>query len=140
MESMNEHEGMLQSPKLHNEAKAHLKGAALWAQLLAIFGFVCATLVLVGLLFAVFSQGSQLPFMLIIGYGLALVLYFFLSYYLYTFAQKTREAFRTNNDRALTEAFKSLKGLFRLMGILVLVGIVFNILIFFFGGAILGLI
>ena len=120
--------------------KTHLKETAKWAKFLGIIGFIYSTLIALG---AIFS-GSLIAGMSgsynrssggwMAGGGVALVyllfaaVCFFMSYYLFRFAQKTQVALLSNDQPVLNESFKNLKIYFRLAGIVTIVAIVFSIL------------
>ncbi|MEO6723614.1 MAG: DUF5362 family protein [Ferruginibacter sp.] len=121
-------------------AKTHLKDTAKWAKFLGIVGFIYGALIAIA---AIFS-GSLIAGMsgnynrssggLMAGGGVAIVylvfasVVFFMSYYLFRFAQKTQVALQTNDQPVLNESFKNLKIYFRLAGIVTIIAIVFSIL------------
>ena len=119
----------------------YLKDAARWAKFLAIAGFIfCAlflTFSLVSLTSdlrdldrkapAVASRYSRPYFIsgLIPAYvGIAL-LYFFPCFFLLRFATRAEKALRDNDGHLLTRSFKSMRALYRFLGILLILGIIF---------------
>ena len=59
--------------------------------------------------------------------------YFFISLYMYNFAEKTKAGLYSSNSEIMTLAYKNLRNYFRLSGILILAVIVLYILIIIFG-------
>lgn len=130
---------------LSSEDKSYLETAAKWAKFLGIVGFVFTGLIVLAA-FGMFAMGSALSSAIpegrgimgsIIGPGVGLMYlalatpHFFISLYMYNFADKTKKALSSNNSEVLTEAFKNLKNYFRLMGILVLIIIILYVVMLF---------
>ena len=132
---------------LSPEDRDYLETAAKWAKFLGIMGFIFTALIVLGA-FSVMTIGSSFgsamppgsPFaggMFGVGLGifyLVLALpYFFISLYMYNFAEKTKAGLYSSNSEIMTLAYKNLRNYFRLSGILILAMIVIYILIIIFG-------
>ena len=132
----------------------YLVEAAKWAKFLSIIGFIiCGLLLLTGVFFSsLFSTLSQLDSELsALGTGgtvfiaawfiICAVIYFFPSYYLFSFASKMQTAIRNNDQVSLNDSFKNLKSSFKFWGILLIIMLCLYALVFIFtllGSAFLG--
>lgn len=120
---------------LNFNAKNHLLTVTRWAKFLAIIGFIgTGFMALASLFILVFSSfipnigqmGSASPALMpikFIGFiymGFA-VFYFFIAYYMYTFASKSANAITLNLDSELEAAFNAMKKQYTLMGIFTIV-------------------
>lgn len=116
----------------------YLAQTAKWGKLLAIVGFIgIAFMVLMALLMGTAMSsmignnsgaGAAAAFgsgMVTIIYLLFALLYFFPVLYLYRFSAKMQEALHTSNEEALQHSFKNLKSLFKFLGILTIIMLVF---------------
>ncbi|MFZ4725617.1 MAG: hypothetical protein ACOYMD_09235 [Paludibacter sp.] len=115
------------------QSSDYLKTTAKWANFLAILGFVgIAFMVLAGVLMMIFSPimnsssafGSSFAFPIVLMgvlYILIAVLYYFPTYYLYNFANKTKLAIITNNQEMMNDSFNNLKKVFKFIGIMTIV-------------------
>ena len=119
---------------LSSEDKNYLHSAARWARFLGIVGFVGTAFMLIAtLLIMVLGLGSvfsaltadspyggiakgMASFMTIFLLGIV-VLYFFMSLYMYNFGTKTKLAVEQDDSTTMTEGLKNLKSLFKLWGI-----------------------
>ena len=113
--------------------KGYLKITAQWANILSILGFIgIGILTLVALFLLVlspflgkstsFSSVFGFPFILIgILYLLMAILYFFPTYYLYSFANTIKSALNTDNQDELDESLLNLKKTFKFIGITTIV-------------------
>lgn len=121
---------------------AHLLETAKWAKFLAIVGFVgCALLVAAGLFMGsimgvLASHGGGRDFGhgvmftgMTLGYILIAFLYFFPCLQLYRFATKMKIALQSNDQPTLNDAFSNHRRLYKFMGILMIIGLVFYALI-----------
>lgn len=133
--------------------KEYLFIAAKWSRFLGIVGFVMTGIVVIaaigslflGSIFSKLGEGSPysssafagLGSILVVIYGIAAAIYFFISLYLYNFGVKTKQALNENDSNALTEGLKNLKSFFSLSGILaaIVVGLYGIIIVFGLIGA-----
>ncbi len=133
---------------IDHESSAYLGETAKWAKFLSILGFIFIGLMVImafsiGTIMSMFT--SQLPGGPAVGLAamssafftffiLAFaVLYFFPCLYLYRFATRMKVAIRNNDQPQLAGSFKSLKSCFRYVGILTIIVLGLDILIFIFG-------
>ncbi|OYQ44370.1 hypothetical protein CHU92_02490 [Flavobacterium cyanobacteriorum] len=125
--------------QVNSVANDFLRGAAKWASILAILGFIgLGILVLMGIMvFAAgsmvdnaSSMGSAMPFpMSAIGllYILMAVVYFFPLLYLYKFSADAKAALNNSNTEKLTDSFKNLKSHFKSIVLIIIIGVVLYI-------------
>ncbi len=125
---------------IDNVATGHLKECATWGKFLGVMGFVISSIITIMGIAAGFSisrlgssySGRRLR--LAEGGGVALLylagatILFFMSLYLFRFAQKTKMAITTDNQENITEACKNLKLYFRFAGIISIISVVLTIL------------
>jgi len=114
--------------KIKDEIKSYLRESAKWAKFLAILGFIASAFLILGALSAGFFMSaafseldnSAIPFssgLISVFYLLIAGIYFMPVLYLYRFATNTQAALNSNNQIALTTAFKNMKSLYKFMGI-----------------------
>lgn len=125
---------------IDNVAIGHLKESATWGKFLGVMGFIFSNIIAVIGIAAGFSisrlgssySGRRLR--LAEGGGVTLlylagaVILFFMSLYLFRFAQKIKTAIATGNLENITEACKNLKLYFRFAGIISIISVVLTIL------------
>lgn len=126
------------SSALSPYSKAFLSEAAGWARFLGIVGFVLLGLGSIGMLFAGSSLallgGSGVPTALIIGIFLVFaVIMFFVSFYLFRFGSKMKEALQFQGRELTEQAFENLKSYMKLLGILTIIYLGFYALALIFG-------
>src|SRR5215204_3885925 len=131
---------------IDNISKSHLSEAAKWARFLAICSFIFLGLMVVYGIFMSFvivnmaSSMSQfdsaynanslkniMGIGMIIFYIVCAVIAFFPYYFLLRFANKMKAALVSNDQDALNGSFQNLKILYRYMGILMIISLVFII-------------
>jgi len=131
---------------IDNISKSHLSEAAKWARFLAICGFVfLGLMVIYGIVISfviadmagamsqydsTYSANSLKSIMgigMIIFYIICAVIAFFPYYFLLRFANKMKAALLSNDQDALNGSFQNLKILYRYMGILMIISLVFMI-------------
>jgi hypothetical protein len=127
------------SSSLSLHSKAFLSEAAGWARFMAIVGFVLLGLGTIGMLFAGSSLAllgaSGVPTALIIGIFLVFgIIWFFVSFYLFRFGSKMKEALQFQSRELIDQSFENLKSYFKLMGILTIIYLAFYALILLFSG------
>lgn len=116
-----------------------LSNAAKWAKFLSILGFIFVGLMVIGA-FSIGSILSMLPdtnpasaimrgggAMFTIIYLLVALLYFFPCFYLYRFASKAQNALLRNDQEYLHGAFHNLHRLYKFVGVLTIIGLVFYV-------------
>jgi len=111
------------------DGNSYLRTTAQWATFMAILGFIGTVLLVVVAFFMMIispmsSLGSTFGFpMSLIGvlYLLMAVLYFFPAYYLYSFADKAKQALDGNKQELFDESLKNLKRMFKFLGIMTIV-------------------
>ena len=132
---------------IDNISKSHLSEAAKWARFLAICGFIFLGLMVVYGIFMSFVIANMASAMsqydstysanslknimgigMIIFYIVCAVIAFFPYYFLLRFANKMKAALVSNDQDALNGSFQNLKILYRYMGILMIISLVFIIL------------
>jgi hypothetical protein len=128
--------------------KSHLSETARWGKFLAIVGFICCVLIVIGGIYFVTSfgaierayglnEGVSLTGM---GPGIAVlyiciaILYFFPCLFLLRFSNKMKSALVADNQADLTVSFQNLKVLFRYVGILTIIVMSIYVLALLFGG------
>ena len=130
--------------------KTHLWDAARWARFLAVCGFVLLGLMIIyGIAMSVMfanmmsaadnwppgyersGMGSAMGLGMGVGmavfYVICAALAFFPYLFLFRFATKMRNALLSTDQSILNESFKNLKILYRYMGILTIIGLVFMV-------------
>jgi hypothetical protein len=136
--------------RLGDDSKAYLYEAARWGKFLSIVGFVMiGILALFGLFFgtlmskfsgmgaaSAYGGGNGMAALpaafSIISFLLVAVLYFFPTFYLFQFSNKSLAAVRNNDSEGITEGLKNLKSMFKFMGILMAIILGFYALIIVF--------
>jgi len=142
---MEQQETTLFGITIDQSSRAHLIEAARWAKFLAIFGMIMCVLVAIMGLFTGTTfmststefSGTAEPlsifgpnvgiFMILLYVGFA-ILYFFPCLFLLRFANRMRNALGTNDQLLLNSSFQNLKVMFRYVGILTIIIIVFYII------------
>ena len=125
---------------IDSTATSHLKESAVWGKFLGVIGFIFSSIIAVVGMIAGFSisrlgssysgrrlhlaEGGGVLLMYLAGAGIL----FFMSLYLFRFAQKTKMAITTDNQENITEACKNLKLYFRFAGIISIISVVLTIL------------
>ena len=128
--------------------KAHLSEAARWARFLSIIGFIflgigAVALIFGGVYFAgvlsnyesvnnrteVSGYNSGFAIGMIAYYLVVVILMFFAYLFLYRFGKRMKTALNGNSQQMLDSSFQNLKILFRYIGILTIIGLVFFVLI-----------
>lgn len=131
---------------IDNISKSHLSEAAKWARFLAICGFVFLGLMVIygiAMSFVIsnmagamsqynstYSANSLKNIMgigMIVFYIVCAVIAFFPYYFLLRFANKMKAALVSNDQDSLNGSFQNLKILYRYMGILMIISLVFII-------------
>ena len=131
---------------IDNISKSHLSEAAKWARFLAICGFGLLVLMVVyGIVmsfviadmagamsqydstYSANSLKNIMGFGMIIFYLICAVIAFFPYYFLLRFANKMKAALVSNDQDALNGSFQNLKILYRYLGILMIISLVFMI-------------
>lgn len=123
--------------EINAEGKYFLKTACSWANFLAIVGFImlCLMLVLGMYSASIMSQlggASVVPMITIV---IAVVIYFFPTYYLFTFARKTKRALNSSDSNMLSSGFDNLQAMFKYMGILMIIVLSIYAILFVYAGA-----
>ncbi len=134
--------------RIGEEDKSLLASSAKWANFISIVMLICYGLALVCIILwmiavavAGFSMyditgmygaaGAMYAVVMWPVMIFALVMYIVQmlpAIYLYRFAQKTREAVASNNEAAMTESFRNLRGSIKTTGIILIASIAFGIL------------
>jgi NADH:ubiquinone oxidoreductase subunit 5 (subunit L)/multisubunit Na+/H+ antiporter MnhA subunit len=134
------------SLNLDQLSKEHLLEASRWGKFLAIIGFIVIVLVAIAGLFFMFSDtvftnpyasdaeseiyGTQAyRIMMAVVMILMCLLYFFPCLFLYRFSTKIRRAIHTNDQHTMNVSFQNLKSLFRFVGIVTLIILIFYAII-----------
>jgi len=110
-----------------NEVRPFLMETAKWAKFLAIVGYVflavMAVLLLVSVIFSATTPiyGQYGGVILFFWYIVMLALYYFPITYLYRFAKKLEEGFRSEDKQLLIDSFYNLKSHYKFVGILTVV-------------------
>jgi len=135
------------------EAKNYLYTAGKWARFLGILGFIGTAIIALLCVFAgavspimgAFSSSSTgLPVsagagaLSMVPLLLIMILYFFVSYFLYQFGTNIKNGVAVNDMQLVTKAFRNLKSHFKLIGIILIIIIVSYIVAFIIGGLIFG--
>lgn len=129
-----------------NAAKSHLYEAAKWARFLAIVGFICCGLMVIGGIYAAtvleefartdsrFERYDNPAYVSGLGVGVAIVyiigavIWFFPCLFMLRFANRTKTALMTDDQSRLTEGFQQLKVTFRYWGIVTIIMLAFVLL------------
>jgi hypothetical protein len=123
---------------------SYLNEAAKWAKFLSIIGFIiCVMLIITGLFSntlltasinevdaSLNTSGSKI--LLTVWFIIIAVLYFFPSFYLYTFASKMQIALRNNDQESLNASFRNLKSCLKFWGIFLIIILCFYALVMVF--------
>lgn len=143
MQNIEEQEETINQPQLivTEEMRSYIYDVAKWANFLAIFGFVVATIMLLAALTvgAAMNTNPELGKMLgamgnigrgalsfvFIAYGLAI---FYPSLLLFKYARKAKLGVLFGEQGSLNDAFGALKSLFRFWGVMVIILIGINLL------------
>lgn len=132
------------------EGKDYLYTAGKWARFLGILGFIGTALialvcVFVGVVSPVMGALSSSSIGLAIGASAGalsmlpllpiMILYFFVSYFLYQFGANIKNGIAVNDTLFATKALKNLKSHFKLLGIIAIIVIVCYIVVFIIAGS-----
>ena len=123
-------------------AHAHLAETAKWGIFLSILGFIFTGL----LVLVAFFAGTLLTSMntygganAMMGAGFITTIYlviaainFFMSFYLYRFASKTKAGLFSNDQDTLNSGFANLKNLYKMIGIIAIIYLAFIVLALIF--------
>ncbi len=138
--------------RLGEEDKSLLISSAKWGQFVSIVMFICYGLAMAAVIFWMIATAVAGFSMYDMGmYGAAagpvyaaimwpvmifiLVMYFVQmlpAIYLYRFSRKTKEAIASNNETAMTEAFRNLHGSIKVTGIIIIASLSFYVLFIIF--------
>jgi hypothetical protein len=125
MENLSETKPDSNNLELESNALNHLKETRMWANLLAIVGFVFLGLMLLIMVIAFSASGFRMlgkfEMLAFIPMILVMVAYFFPFYYLLMFSRYSKQAIMNSDTSLMTLAFKYLKLHYRFMGILLIV-------------------
>ena len=121
--------------QLSEQGKKHLLEAAKWSNFIAIFGFIAIGLLIImsfsiGSLMAGLPEGSLgglSPTFFSFFYLIAAGVYFIPVFFLFQFAQKTKQALAEDDHNLLTFGLKKLKSHYKFIGILFIIFILFYI-------------
>lgn len=127
--------------QLSDQAKKYLLEASKWANFIAIFGFIAIGLLIImsfsmGTILASLPEGSLgglSPKFFSFFYLIAAGIYFIPVFFLFQFAQKTKQALIEDDHNLLTFGLKKLKSHYKFIGILFIVLISFYLLLILFG-------
>ena len=127
--------------QLSDQAKKYLLEASKWANFIAIFGFIAIGLLIImsfsiGSIMANLPEGSLggiSPKFFSFFYLIAAGIYFIPVFFLFQFAQKTKQALLEDDHNLLTFGFKKLRSHYKFIGVLIIVFIVFYLLLILFG-------
>ena len=127
--------------QLSDQAKKYLLEASKWANFIAIFGFIAIGLLIImsfsiGSIMANLPEGSLggiPPKFFSFFYLIAAGIYFIPVFFLFQFAQKTKQALLEDDHNLLTFGFKKLRSHYKFIGVLIIVFIVFYLLLILFG-------
>jgi hypothetical protein len=129
------------SSGLDETAKAHLLETTRWTKFLAIASFIgLGLMILSGIFLASFvstysttnsySEGSGI----LVGYVIVALIYFYPLFALLKFSSNMKNGILTNNQELINEGFRYQKGMFRYIGIVMIIGLFFFLLAMMFGG------
>jgi hypothetical protein len=141
MSTLNENLPSSEEIRLTEEIRDYMLTTAKWARFLGILGFVgvgffvlCGIYLLVGGSFFTRSLNVGMPFASIgFIYFLIAIFYFFPVYYLYKAATKWRNGLINGDNSDLTEGFRYFKSHYKFIGILALIVVSIQALIFMIG-------
>lgn len=127
--------------QLSDQAKKYLLEASKWANFIAIFGFIAIGLLIImsfsmGTILASLPEGSLgglSPKFFSFFYLIAAGIYFIPVFFLFQFAQKTKQALIEDDHNLLTFGLKKLKSHYKFIGILFIVLIAFYLFLILFG-------
>ena len=126
--------------KLGKLAKMNLAGAAKWGKFIAILGFIgCGLMVVMAFSARVWTSsllaasggagmaayGNMQAGVFTVTYLVVAVIYLFLALYLYRFSTKAQRALASQDSGILADSLGNLGSLFRLYGILCIIGLAF---------------
>lgn len=124
--------------KITEASKSFLMETSKWAKFLSIVGFVMLGLMVLGALLMIAAgtsmRGMRSPFdpsVLGVIYLLIAAMYFFPTFYLYSFSVKMKKAILNTDQGNADSGFENLKSLFKFMGILMIVVLSIYILLIF---------
>lgn len=137
-------ENEFENLSITNLSESYLLSAAKWSKFLAIVGFIMiGFMVIFGVSFmgifktlGEYQNTSMVPMMGAMSYMWIIyiilgAIYFFPTYYLLIFANKTKQALVEKNQILLEEGFKNMKRLAKFVGILTIVIIVLYVIFIF---------
>ena len=115
--------------QLSDQAKKYLLETAKWANFIAIFGFIAIGLLIImsfsmGSILANLPEGSLgglSPKFFSFFYLIAAGIYFIPVFFLFQFAQKTKQALLEDDHNLLTFGLKKLKSHYKFIGILFII-------------------
>ena len=115
--------------QLSDQAKKYLLEASKWANFIAIFGFIAIGLLIImsfsmGAILANLPEGSLgglSPKFFSFFYLIAAGIYFIPVFFLFQFAQKTKQALLEDDHNLLTFGLKKLKSHYKFIGILFII-------------------
>jgi hypothetical protein len=126
--------------QIDDTSRSYLGETAKWASFLAIVGFIGSVIIVI-LAFVLVSSLDRLEgygsysryngmaaTTIMIVYIIIGVILFFLSLYLYRFADKMKTALQTADQGELNQSFMNLKSLYKMMGILTIIYLSFIVL------------
>lgn len=127
--------------QLSDQAKKHLLEASKWANFIAIVGFIAIGLLIImsfsiGAILANLPEGSLgglPPKFFSFFYLIAAGIYFIPVFFLFQFAQKTKQALIEDDHNLLTFGLKKLKSHYKFIGILFIVLIALYLLLILLG-------
>jgi len=127
--------------QLSDQAKKHLLEASKWANFIAIVGFIAIGLLIImsfsiGSILASLPEGSLgglSPKFFSFFYLIAAGIYFIPVFFLFQFAQKTKQALMEDDHNLLTFGLKKLKSHYKFIGILFIVLIALYLFLILFG-------
>ena len=127
--------------QLSDQAKKYLLEASKWANFIAIVGFIAIGLLIImsfsiGTILASLPEGSLgglSPKFFSFFYLIAAGIYFIPVFFLFQFAQKTKQALMEDDHNLLTFGLKKLKSHYKFIGILFIVLIALYLFLILFG-------
>jgi len=132
------------------EAKSYLLTAGKWAKFLGILGFIATAIIallcvfagavspIMGALSSSSAINASAGALSIVPLLLIMILYFFVSYFLYQFGTNIKNGIAVNDMLFVTKAFRNLKSHFKLIGITLIIIVVIYIVAFIVGGLLVG--
>jgi magnesium-transporting ATPase (P-type) len=118
----------------------YLKGASSWLRFIGIVSFIFLGILAVVFLTVIIAFQSEIPSipgmaavgssMFLVIMLISLALFFFPTYFLFQFGRKIRIYIHTGDASQLETAFKNNKSLWTFIGILTMIGLAFNGLVF----------